>query len=102
MYEAILHRGLSDSRAALLVKVSTSTVSRWKQEDPRFADFLETARAKFELTQIKEVTDTPARNAYEDARKAKWLLQSSNPERWGRPGKLPGSAPRRRGRPPRR
>jgi hypothetical protein len=93
MYEAILQGGVTDSRAGLLAKVSRSTVSRWKQEDPAFAEFLEVARTRFEFAQIKKVRDTPALNAQQEMRNAKWILQYANPERWGRrPRKLPASA----------
>jgi hypothetical protein len=54
MYEAILEGGVSDSKAARLARVSTSAVSRWKAEIPIFAEFLLTARAKFEFAQIKQ------------------------------------------------
>jgi len=83
MYEAILRDGVTDSKAGLRAKVSSSTVSRWKQEDPAFADFLETARVRFEATHIRNVVRTPVRGERQAMQKSKWLLQYSSPEKWG-------------------
>jgi len=100
MYEAILRTGISDSQAGNLVKVSRASVCRWKQEDPAFADFLGTARVRFMAAQIRKIHSAAAGNKQLEMRKLKWLLEFSNPERWGRrPRKLAPSAtkaPRRR------
>src|SRR4051812_22714211 len=58
MDEAILRTGITDCRAANLVKVSRTTVTRWKQEDPTFVDFLETARTQFMHTQLTKLLNT--------------------------------------------
>jgi hypothetical protein len=83
MYESILEAGVTDSRAGLLANVSTSTVSRWKQEDPGFADFLETARTHFEFAEVKKIRHAKRRDGQPNAQNAKWLLQHTNPEVWG-------------------
>src|SRR3954454_4445195 len=82
MYEAILTTGVSDSRAASYAKVSTSAAWRWKQEIPKFAEFLKIARAKFEFAQIKTVRDTKCRDPRDEVRNAKWLLQNSSSDRF--------------------
>jgi hypothetical protein len=93
MYESILEAGVSDSRAGLLANVSTSTVSRWKQEDPDFAEFLETARSKFEFAEIKKFRYAKRRDGQPNAQNAKWPLQHTNPEVWGgRSRKRPSNA----------
>ena len=92
MYESILETGVPDSRAGLLANVSTSTVSRWKQEDPNFAEFLETARSKFEFAELKKIRHAKRRDGQPNAQNAKWLLQHTNPEVWGgRARKRPGA-----------
>src|SRR3954465_7371602 len=102
MYEAILTSGVSDSKAASLAKVSTSAVWRWKQEIPKFAEFLKIARAKFEFAQIKTVRDTKCRDPRDEVRNAKWLLQNSNPEVWGGRSRKPPVIKSRHRRPVRR
>ena len=89
IYEIILTEGLKDSRAARLVGISASTISRWKRKIPDFGEFLAVARAKFELAEIKEIVDATPRNARAEVARAKWLLQKSNPQKWGRPGRKP-------------
>src|SRR4051812_39728985 len=46
IFEIILTDGFKDARAARLVGISASTVSRWKRKIPEFAEFLALARAK--------------------------------------------------------
>ena len=89
IYEIILTEGLKDTRAARLVGISASTISRWKRKIPDFGEFLAVARAKFELAEIKEIVDATPRNARAEVARAKWLLQKSNPQKWGRPGRKP-------------
>ena len=89
IYDIILTEGLKDSRAARLVGISPSTISRWKRKIPHFAEFLATARADFELAEIKAIVDATPRNARAEVARAKWLLQKSNPQKWGRPCRKP-------------
>jgi len=84
MYEAILDFGVTDSRAALLAHVSTSTVSRWKQEDPIFADFLETARTEFECGEVTKIRNARRRDGQFNPQNSRWLLERTNPETWSR------------------
>jgi hypothetical protein len=85
MYDAILEYGVTDSRAGLMAHVSTSTVSRWKQEDPIFADFLETARTAFEAEEVRKIRTARRRDGQFSPQNSKWLLERTNPARWGRP-----------------
>ena len=65
--------------------MSTSTISRWKQNVPNFAEFLETARDKFENAQVHKIEAFVRRDGQADPKCAMWLLERSNPEKWGRP-----------------
>jgi len=94
MYESILEAGVTDSRAALLAHVSTTTVSRWKQQDPSFADFLETARAEFEIEEVRKIRRAKRRDGQPNAQNSKWLLQHTNPETWGGRSRQRSSASR--------
>ena len=85
MYDAILEYGVTDSRAGLIAHVSTSTVSRWKQEHPIFADFLETARIAFEAEEVRKIRNARRRDGQFSPQNSKWLLERTNPARWGRP-----------------
>src|SRR4051812_49194583 len=57
----IRSEGLSDSAAGSLVGVSTTSLSRWKQEDEEFLLAVERARAEFERQCLREVREARKR-----------------------------------------
>src|SRR3954469_23417701 len=83
--ETIERFGFTDTEAALHCQVSPSTLNRWKQEDPEFEDFLGGGRTEFASNQIHTIYSFTRRDGQQDPQGAKWLLERSNPERWGRP-----------------
>src|SRR3954469_24795441 len=80
--ETIERFGFTDTEAALHCQVSPSTLNRWKQEDPEFEDFLGGGRTEFASNQIHAIYSFTRRDGQQDPQGAKWLLESSNPERW--------------------
>src|SRR3954447_9836956 len=83
--ETIERFGFTEAEAALHCQVSASTLNRWKKEDPDFEDFLGGARTEFASNQIHTIYSFTRRDGQQDPQGAKWLLERSNPERWGRP-----------------
>jgi hypothetical protein len=85
--EFVQTEGLSDSAAGSLVGVSTTSLSRWKQDDEEFALRLETARAQFELKCLREVQAARKRDGTGDWRAYAWLLQNSSADGYRRPSR---------------
>src|SRR3954466_15168990 len=85
IYEAIQCFGFTDDQAALHCQVSSSTLARWKEEDPDFEGFLGGAPPEFEGNQGHKADTFVRRDGQADPLGGKWLLERSNPERWGRP-----------------
>src|SRR3954471_10945106 len=85
IFETIERFGFTETEAAIHCHVSTSTLNRWKQEDHEFEDFLSEARLEFASNQIHTIYSFTRRDGQQDPQGAKWLLERSNPERWGRP-----------------
>src|SRR6478752_1040926 len=83
--ETIERFGFTDTEPALHCQVSPSTLNRWKQEDPEFEDFLGGGRTEFASNQIHTIYSFTRRDGQQDPQGAKWLLERSNPDRWGRP-----------------
>ncbi len=96
MYDMVEHYGVSDDRAALLHKVSTSTIAQWKEKDPDLVQFFEIARSEFELDQTHAIQVFRRRDGQADPQNAKWLLERTNPEKWGRPSRAKSSRRRQR------
>ena len=79
--------GLSDSAAGSLAGVSTTSISRWKQDDEDFALGLERARAEFERACLLGVREARKRDGTTDWRAYAWLLQNSSADGYGRRAK---------------
>ena len=91
IYGLIRSFGLTDSRAALMAGISTSTISRWKEAEPAFADYLETARIEFEIDRTRRLLEAKRPDGSPEWRAHAWLLKNSqrdeNARRPGRPRK---------------
>ena len=91
IYGLIRSFNLTDSRAALMAGVSTSTISRWKEAEPAFADYLETARIEFEIDRTRRLLEAKRPDGSPEWRAHAWLLKNSqrdeNARRPGRPRK---------------
>jgi hypothetical protein len=84
---AIRRNGHTDTHVAALVGVSSSTVSRWRQEDEEFAAQLDTARAEFLDARLEEIRALRKRNGSIDWRAQAWLMQAVAPEVYGTPSR---------------
>lgn len=71
--------GRSDSAAALALGISTSTISRWKQERPELAELLRQAREEFRQRQLDIIRDAAAAGP-SGWRAAAWLLERVFPQ----------------------
>src|SRR4051794_35617259 len=74
----ISERGVSDSAAARLSKVSTSSLGRWKKEHPEVRYALLAAREEFRTAQLDEIIN--ASKSPRGWRAAAWLLERIFPE----------------------
>jgi hypothetical protein len=79
--------GISDSAAGMLAGVSTSSLSRWKQEHEELELLLGQARAQYELERLRQIRETVKRDGSPDWRAQAWLLQQSSPETYGAPSR---------------
>src|SRR4051812_20985557 len=77
IYEIIERYGLSDTSAGRNYGVTAATLSEWKENDPNFIEFLEIARAKFELDQVHKVESAVRKDGQADSQCARWLLERS-------------------------
>ncbi|HEV7406677.1 MAG TPA: hypothetical protein VGO11_27250 [Chthoniobacteraceae bacterium] len=84
---AIRQRGHSDTHAAALAGVSSSAVSRWRQEDEEFALLLDTARADYLDVRLQVINETRKRDGSLDWRAQAWLMQVAAPETYGTPSR---------------
>ena len=84
---AIRQNGHTDTHAAALAGVSSSAVSRWRQEDEEFAVLLDTARADFLDARLTEIRETRKRDGSPDWRAQVWLMQVVAPEIYGTPSR---------------
>jgi hypothetical protein len=84
---AIREDGHTDTHAAALAGVSSSAVSRWRQEDEEFADQLVAARAEYLDARLKEIRGTRKRDGSIDWRAQAWLMQAVAPEVYGTPSR---------------
>ncbi len=84
---AIRRNGHTDTHAAALAGVSSSAVSRWRQEDEEFAALLDTARADFLDARLTEIRETRKRDGSPDWRAQMWLMQVVAPEVYGTPSR---------------
>ena len=82
--EHIRTEGMSDSAAGSFAGGSTTSLSRWKQDDEDFALGLERARAEFERACLREVREARKRDGSSDWRAYAWLLQNSSAEGYSR------------------
>src|SRR3954467_4693143 len=74
----ITERGVSDSAAARLSKVSTSSLGRWKKDHPEVRYALLAAREEFRTAQLDEIIN--ASKSPRGWRAAAWLLERIFPE----------------------
>jgi hypothetical protein len=84
---AIREDGHTDTHAAALAGVSSSTVARWREEDEEFAGQLVTARAEYLDARMKEIRGTRKRDGSIDWRAQAWLMQAVAPEVYGTPSR---------------
>ncbi|HEV7405532.1 MAG TPA: hypothetical protein VGO11_21485, partial [Chthoniobacteraceae bacterium] len=84
---AIRQRGHSDTHAAALAGVSSTAVSRWRQEDEEFALLLDTARADYLDVRLQVINETRKRDGSLDWRAQAWLMQVAAPETYGTPSR---------------
>jgi hypothetical protein len=87
MCASIRENGHRDTHAAALAGVSSSAVSRWRQEDEEFALQLDTARAEYLEVRLKEIREMRKRDGSLDWRAQAWLLQVAAPEVYGPPSR---------------
>ena len=84
---AIRERGHSDTHAAAKAGVSSSAVSRWRQEDEEFAVQLDAARTDYLDARLQAISETRTRDGSLDWRAQAWLMQVAAPEVYGSPGR---------------
>src|SRR4051812_14961009 len=84
---AIRESGHTDTHAAALAGVSSSAVSRWRQEDEDFAVQLDTARAEYLDARLREIREARKRDGSLDWRAQAWLMQVAAPEVYGTPSR---------------
>jgi hypothetical protein len=80
---AIRAHGHSDSHAAARAGISSSAVSRWRQEDEEFAIQLDAARTDYLEARLEEIRALRKRDGSIDWRAQAWLLQVAAPEVYG-------------------
>jgi hypothetical protein len=76
----IAETGVSDSGAAYRARLSTSTLSRWKREKPKFRLALLQAREKFRVAQLDVILEASRAQRSGSWRAAAWLLERIFPE----------------------
>ena len=74
-----IRAGLFPEQAAGVAKVSTTTLSEWRNEDEEFSEEIENAKAEAEARKIGYLE----RMAPTSVKAATWLLSKSNPQRYG-------------------
>ena len=84
---AIRERGHSDTHAAAKAGVSSSAVSRWRQEDEEFAVQLDAARAEYLDVRLQVISETRKRDGSLDWRAQAWLMQMAAPDVYGPPAR---------------
>lgn len=84
---AIREHGFTDTHAAARAGVSSSAISRWRQEDEGFAALLDAARADYLQVRLREIRETRKRDGSRDWRAQAWLLQAAAPEVYGMPSR---------------
>jgi hypothetical protein len=81
---AIRESGHTATHAAALAGVSSSAVSRWRQEDEESSDQLDAARAEYLDARLKTISETCKRDGSPDWRAQAWLMQAVAPGCTGR------------------
>ena len=92
LFDAIRVSGISDTAAGRSCGISPSTFSRCKKEIPHFADFLEQARAQFELSEFCRIERRLRRQKQPDVRVIQKLLERAAASRAAEARKPPGRA----------
>lgn len=81
-----LSQAVTVKDACALVGIAPQTFFQWCKRDASFRDATTRARAQGRLSAVLVIQDSVLRN--KDTESAKWLLERTDPENWGRRDKL--------------